>query len=65
MKLFLAICWSIVLIGHIIECAAGIPASWFDVFIPLAVVFFDCWLDWIFERLYKHKNKNKHNDLDW
>lgn len=65
MKLFLAICWSIVLIGNIIECAAGLTPTWFDVFIPLSVVFCDCWLDWGFERLHRRKNKNKHNDLDW
>lgn len=65
MKLFLAICWSIVLIGNIIECAAGLTPAWFDVFIPLAVVFCDCWIDWIAERFIRRKPKNKHNDLDW
>ena len=65
MKLFLAIAWSFILIMHIVECATGVPASWFDVFVPLSVVFCDCWLDWGFERLHRRKNKNKHNDLDW
>ena len=65
MKLFLAIVWSFILVMHIVECATGVSASWFDVFIPLSVVFCDYWLDWGFERLYRSKNKNKHNDLDW
>lgn len=58
MKLFLAVCWSIIMIEHITECAAGIPPSWFDVFCPLIVVFINCWCDWIVERLQKN-NKSK------
>lgn len=49
MKLFLAICWSIILTSNIAECASGLTPSWFDVFCPGIVLFFDCWIDWLIE----------------
>ena len=65
MKLFLAICWSIILVGNIAECTAGFTPSWFDVFCPGIVLFVDCWLDWLAERIDKRKNHKPPHDLDW
>ena len=53
MKLFLAICWSIILVDNIVGCAKGLTPSWFDVFCPGIVLFVECWLDWLVERIDK------------
>ena len=50
LKLFLAICWSVVMVGNIVECSVGLTPSWFDVFCPLVVVVIDSWLDWLTTR---------------
>ena len=65
MKLFLAVCWSIVLAGNIVECASGLTPSWFDVFCPGIVLAFDCWIDWLIERSDKRRNRKLPHDLDW
>ena len=65
MKLFLAVTWSIVLAGNIVECAAGLTPSWFDVFCPGIVLFFDCWCDWLSERIDKRRSCKPPHDLDW
>lgn len=65
MKLFLAICWSVVLIGNIVECAAGVAPSWFDVFCPLSLLVVDCWLNWLTERIDKRRKFKSPHDLDW
>ena len=65
MKLFLAICWSIVLAGNVVECASGLTPSWFDIFCPGIVLFVDCWIDWVIERSDKRRNRKPPHDLDW
>ena len=64
MKLFLAICWSIILVDNIVRCAKGLTPSWFDVFCPGIVLFVECWLDWLVGRIDKWQNRKPPHDLD-
>lgn len=50
MKLFLAVCWTIVLVSDIANCALGGTPTWVSVFCPLSVVVIDAWLEWLTSR---------------
>lgn len=66
MKLFLAICWSLVMFCDIIVCVGGGSPTWIAVFCPLVVVVVNYWLDWITSRIDKSRKRDKsHHDLDW
>ena len=55
MKLFLAIAWTIIGIGDVILCSQGQVPTWTMVFCPLSVVIFDCWCDWVVEKVLMRK----------
>lgn len=43
MDMFLAICWTIALLGNIFCCVVGSEPNWVVVFAPLVMVVFNAW----------------------
>jgi hypothetical protein len=55
MTLGLAFGWTLVLITNIVGVVSGAAPTWVAVFCPVSALVFNCWIDYIVEKVNRRK----------